>query len=184
MVTRRRVLIFSVVAFIAFIAMAGRTDAPLSLSFGVQEMGLSAERAPFALITVTNDGGRPAKWGYDGCWLEVQTRDGCVTNNLSGGGILEPGAHSSFSLRLPPETRTWRVRCVVSQASTRQRVSFWLRQGWDGKIRQMGRRFLPNKEGPRQTVCSHVFVYENFVEDLSDAASAEVDLMKVTDIGL
>jgi hypothetical protein len=184
-VTRRRILIFAGVAIILFVVMIGRTSAPLSLSFSVTEMGLSQDRMPFTFITIKNEGTRAAKWGYNGCWLEIQTSAGSVTNTLSHGGIIEPGACNVFSVRLPPETQRWRVRCVASEASPRQRVSFFLRQRWDGTVRQLGRRFLSDKEGPRETICSRAFSYENFVEAPATTNSVSgIDIGAVTDLSL
>lgn len=178
----QKILSFGTVAIAACLILFATRSGPLSLSLEITETGMSQEGTAFAFIAITNAGSAPVKWGYNGCWLEAQTPSGGVTNSLGRGGIVEPRGRDVFSVRLPPDTQNWRLRCVVSEASTRQRVSFWLRQNWEGNIRRVGRAILPDNEGKRQTVWSPVFSCENFVEVRSSGRATESDATSITDL--
>jgi hypothetical protein len=184
-VSARKAVIFSILAVAAVALMAPRESQRNSLSFRVTGMDFSQKR-PMAWVAVTNDGPTAMKWGFGGGWIEVETGDSSLVSDLHFCGIMEPGAGEVLRIYLPLEAQRWRIRLVVSQASARERVSFKLRQHWDGKLRWVGRKLLPNGQEPSQTICSPMFNAENFVQAAndSDAVNSESQLARITETGL
>jgi hypothetical protein len=160
---RKAVVIFGAIALTALAIISSKNRAHTSLAFRIARMDFSQKR-PLAFIVVSNEGTTAAKWGFGGGWIDVQTRDGLVTSDLHFCGIMEPGTEEVLPIYLPAEAQHWWIRCVVSEANTRELVSFKLRKHWDGKIRWLGRKLLAGGQGPQQTVNSPVFNAENFVE--------------------
>jgi hypothetical protein len=188
-VIRKMILMVGVVVVIAFVfwkGSGGSGEGQPILSFRIARLDFFSFERPVAFVAVTNEGRSTAKWGYHGCWAEIETSEGYVTNKVTRGGVMEPGGQDVFTVRLPPETKRWRVRCVVSEASTRQRVSFKLGQHWNGKIAQLGREILSEREGAKETVFSPLFSVENFVEipKKIDRSITEIDFARITEIGL
>jgi hypothetical protein len=146
------------------ILLTGAKDAAPNIEFGPATFNFSPQVGMTALLRLKNTGNAAAFWGFNSSWLAIENDDGWSTNYTRGLRFLEPGAQMEMLLFLPPGTKRWQVGCSVRAASIQQRVSFALRGKWDGKLRELAREFLPNRQGPDREISSPIFEAMNFVE--------------------
>lgn len=99
----------------------------------------------------------------DDAWLRTESPRGWTNRDIQPGlavpaliSILRPGTRTTRFIRLPTDTLRWQVGYTIQNASTRQRLFASLSPKWFARLYPC-RRFLPDRQGPKQAVQSVVF---------------------------
>jgi hypothetical protein len=164
--TRSIIAIFTALALLIFAFLWGSAVRPIarpSIAIGVLNYG--RESRGFVHVGITNLGYAALKYKdytFDpNAWVLTVSRTGIATRGIgvADGGmrrLLWPGSNTVASIRLPPDTLTWRVAYKVRNASLRQRVESAVPNKWRSLLYPLC-RLLSDREGPEQEIQSGRF---------------------------
>ena len=143
---------------------------PISYETWTGKPWAGKESNVYVRIAITNTGHIALTYNpmnfCDDAWLRTESPRGWTNQDIHPElavpaliSVLKPGARDIRLIRLPPDTQRWQVGYTVRAASPRLRVLASLPPRWYPRLCGICGRFLPDREGPRQTVQSPIFEY-------------------------